>query len=154
MFCFLMSFFLKMNFYWSIVALQCCVSFCYAANWSSYVPACSIVSDSFHGLQPTRLLCPWDFPGRNTGGGCHFLLQNQLYVYIYPPPFWASFPLRSPQSIERSSLWCAVLISHLFHTWYQQRMYVNISLPVPSTPSPLGIRTFVLDISVSTSALQ
>ena len=24
-----------------------------------------------HGLQPTRLLCPWDFPGRNTGAGCH-----------------------------------------------------------------------------------
>ena len=28
-----------------------------------------------HGLQPTRLLCPWDFPGKNTGVGCHFLLQ-------------------------------------------------------------------------------
>ena len=23
-----------------------------------------------------RLLCPWDFPGKNTGGGCHFLLQG------------------------------------------------------------------------------
>ena len=23
----------------------------------------------------TRLLCPWDFPGENTGVGCHFLLQ-------------------------------------------------------------------------------
>ena len=29
-----------------------------------------------HGLQPTRLLCPWDFPGKNTGVGCHFLLQG------------------------------------------------------------------------------
>ena len=29
-----------------------------------------------HGLQPTRLLCPWDFPGENTGVGCHFLLQG------------------------------------------------------------------------------
>ena len=29
-----------------------------------------------HGLQPTRLLCPWDFPGKNTGGGCHALLQG------------------------------------------------------------------------------
>ena len=26
-------------------------------------------------LQPTRLLCPWDSPGKNTGVGCHFLLQ-------------------------------------------------------------------------------
>ena len=28
-----------------------------------------------HGLQPARLLCPWDSPGKNTGVGCHFLLQ-------------------------------------------------------------------------------
>ena len=27
-----------------------------------------------HKLLPTRLLCPWDFPGKNTGVGCHFLL--------------------------------------------------------------------------------
>ena len=25
---------------------------------------------------PTKLLCPWDFPGKNTGVGCHFLLQG------------------------------------------------------------------------------
>ena len=29
-----------------------------------------------HGQQPTRLLCPQDSPGRNTGVGCHFLLRN------------------------------------------------------------------------------
>ena len=29
-----------------------------------------------HGLQPARLLCPWDFPGKNTGVGYHFLLQG------------------------------------------------------------------------------
>ena len=28
------------------------------------------------GPQPTRLLCPWDFPGMNTGVGCHFLVQG------------------------------------------------------------------------------
>ena len=28
-----------------------------------------------HGLQPTRLPHPWDSPGKNTGVGCHFLLQ-------------------------------------------------------------------------------
>ena len=28
-----------------------------------------------HGLQPTRLRRPWDSPGKNTGVGCHFLLQ-------------------------------------------------------------------------------
>ena len=29
-----------------------------------------------HGLQPTRFLCSWDFPGKNTGVCCHFLLQG------------------------------------------------------------------------------
>ena len=29
-----------------------------------------------HGLKPARLLCPWDFPGKNTGVGCCFLLQG------------------------------------------------------------------------------
>ena len=29
-----------------------------------------------HRRQPTRLPRPWDSPGKNTGVGCHFLLQN------------------------------------------------------------------------------
>ena len=35
-----------------------------------------IVKDSFrlHGLQPARLPCPWNSPGKNTGGGNHALL--------------------------------------------------------------------------------
>ena len=42
--------------------------------------SCSVVSNSWrpHGLQPTRLLRPWDFPGKNTGVGCHCLLQDFL----------------------------------------------------------------------------
>ena len=37
----------------------------------------SVVSDSVqpHRQQPTRLLCPWDSPGKNTEVGCHFLFQ-------------------------------------------------------------------------------
>ena len=31
-----------------------------------------------HGLQPTRLLHPWDFPGKSTGVGCHCLLMTNL----------------------------------------------------------------------------
>ena len=40
--------------------------------------SCSVVSTSFqpHGLWPTRLLCPWNFPDKNTGVGCHSLLQG------------------------------------------------------------------------------
>ena len=31
-----------------------------------------------HGLSPMRLLCPWNSPGKNTGVGCHALLQGIL----------------------------------------------------------------------------
>ena len=44
----------------------------------------SVVSDSLrpHGLQPTRLLRPWDFPGKSTGVGCHCLLRKTQYSQI------------------------------------------------------------------------
>ena len=48
----------------------------------NYVCCCccqvtSVMSDSVrpHRRQPTRLPRPWDSPGKNTGMGCHFLLQ-------------------------------------------------------------------------------
>ena len=45
----------------------------------------SVVSDPWqcYGLQPARLLCPWDPPGKNTGVDCHFLLQG-----IFPTQAW------------------------------------------------------------------
>ena len=47
----------------------------------------SVMSDSVrpHRQQPTRLLCPWDCPGKNTGVGCHFFLQC-MHVCM-PSPF-------------------------------------------------------------------
>ena len=44
-------------------------------NWKW---SCSVVSDpqQLHGLQPSRLLPPWDFPGKSTGVGCHCLLRR------------------------------------------------------------------------------
>jgi len=42
-------------------------------KWSQSVMSNSLGS---HGLQPTRLLLPWHFPGKSTGVGCHFLLQG------------------------------------------------------------------------------
>ena len=50
----------------------------YQGSVEGYVYVCSVMSDSLqpHGLQPSRLLCPWNFPGKNTGAGCHFLFQG------------------------------------------------------------------------------
>ena len=44
------------------------------------------MSDSVLPLrrQPTRLLCPWDFPGNSTGVGCHCLFPRlQEFAQIY-----------------------------------------------------------------------
>ena len=44
----------------------------------------SVVSDCLwhHGLQPTRLLCQWDSPGKSTGVGCHCLLQESTWRFL------------------------------------------------------------------------
>ena len=83
----------------------------------------SVVSDSVrpHRQQPTRLRCPWDSPGKNTGVGCHFLLQcmkvkresevaqscltlsDPIAAHQAPPSmgfsrqeYWSQVPLPSP----------------------------------------------------------
>ena len=38
----------------------------------------SCLTQRSQGLQPTRLLCPWDVPGKNAGVGCHCLLPLQI----------------------------------------------------------------------------
>ena len=44
-----------------------------------------------HRRQPTRLPCPWDSPGKNTGVGCHFLLQfdNTGRAFISNSEMWS-----------------------------------------------------------------
>ena len=40
--------------------------------------------------QPTRLPCPWDSPGKNTGVGCHFLLQIKTCGHLKLQSLWSS----------------------------------------------------------------
>ena len=55
-------------------------SFCHSMTF--YCDCCCAAAQSLqscptlrlHRRQPTRLLCPWDSPDKNTGVGCHFLL--------------------------------------------------------------------------------
>ena len=44
-------------------------------NSSTNKPTHHFMSICIYGLQPTSLFCPCDFPGKNTGVGCRFLLQ-------------------------------------------------------------------------------
>ena len=64
---------------------------------------------------PTRFLCPWDSPGKNTGVGCHTLLQGNLHNPGIKPT-----TVRSPalagrffkNSIDRGAWWAVVLRGH------------------------------------------
>ena len=62
------------------VCVYVCVCVCACVRVRAHARACMClvvsVSLGIHGLQPSRLLCPWDFPGKNTGVGCYRLLQG------------------------------------------------------------------------------
>ena len=49
--------------------------------------SCSVIYNSlqFHGWKPARLLCPWDSPRKNTGVGCHSLLQGIFLTHELNP---------------------------------------------------------------------
>ena len=62
-----------------------------------------------HGFQLTKILCPWDSPGKNTGVGCHFLLQG-----IFPQPRGqpeslsvasSFFTIEPPGKLRPKALW-------------------------------------------------
>ena len=67
-------------------------------KWSEVKWSHSVMSDSLrpHGLWPTRLLRPWDFPGKSYGVGCHvFLLcvcsvQSLSCVRLFATPWLAA----------------------------------------------------------------
>ena len=77
------------------------------------------MSDSVqpHRRQPTRLLCPWDSPGKNTGVGCHFLLQCikvkseseviQSCLTLSNPMDW-SLPATLSMGFSRQEYWSRV----------------------------------------------
>ena len=43
-----------------------------------YLSKAVVLNFQLFGLQPTSLLCSWDYSGSNTGVGYHFLLQRNL----------------------------------------------------------------------------
>ena len=90
------------------------------------------MSDSVrpHGLQPARLLRPWDSPGKNTGVGCHFLLQcmkvkSESEIAQSCPtlsnPMDCSLPGSSIHGIFQARVleWVAIAFANLHTTIYK-----------------------------------
>ena len=81
--------------------------------------SCWVMSDSMwpHRRPPTRLLCPWDSPGKNTRVGCHFLLQELPYDPAIPV-----LGIHTKETIIERDTCTPVFITALFtiaKTWKQ-----------------------------------
>ena len=74
------------------------------------------VSNSVQPLrrQPTRLRCPWDSPGKNTGVGCHFLSNEWKWkvkgkslsgVWLFATPWTAAYQAPPPMGFSRQEYW-------------------------------------------------
>ena len=81
------------------------------------------MSDSLtpHGLQPARLCCPWNFPGKNTGVGCHFLLQGIQGI----------FPAEKSNSHPLCLLHCSQIPHLLSHLVYLPSLFLTLLLLIP-----------------------
>ena len=77
------------------------------------------MSDSVqpHRRQPTRLPCPWDPPGKNSGVGCHFLLQcmkvkskgkSLSRVQLFATPWSAAYQASPSMGLSRQEYWSGV----------------------------------------------
>ena len=84
--------------------------------------SCITLCDWPHRWQPTRLSLPWDSPGKNTGVGCHFLLQGMKVKIesditrscpILPDPMDCSLPGFSVHGIfqARTLEWVSISFS-------------------------------------------
>ena len=92
----------------------------------SVAQSCSILQPC--GLQPTRILCLWNFPGKNSGTGCHCLLQRifpthgsnpcLFHLLHWQPDSLRLCHLRSPFSISTALLFEEYYTSELFHSAY------------------------------------
>ena len=103
------------------------------------VCVCTVMSDSLqpHELYPTWLLCPWNFPGKNTG--CHILLQGifstqELNLCLLHLLHWQAdslplHPLGSPGTPE-----CACILGCFSHV----QLLVILWTVAPQAPLSMG----------------
>ena len=66
----------------SCFLIVCILNSCLPCVHAKLLQLCLTLCDPV-GLQPTRLLCPWDSPGKNTGVGCHSLFQGLFLIRVW-----------------------------------------------------------------------
>ena len=75
-----------------------------------------------HRWQPTRLPRPWDSPGKNTGVGCHFLLQcmkgkvkvkSFSHVWLLETPWTAAYQAPPSMGFSRWEYWSGLSLPSL-----------------------------------------
>ena len=114
------------------------------------------MSDSVrpHRRQPTRLRRPWDYPGKNTGVGCHFLLQctkvkseikslSRVWLSAIPwtaayqaPPslgfsrqeYWSGVPLPSPSLIRHVYTILSAFVNCMWAIWLSPNFPITQSI--------------------------
>ena len=112
-----------------------------------------------HRRQPTRLHHPWDSPGKNTGVGCHFLLQCMKVksesevaqsCLTLSDPMECSLPGSSIHGIFQARVleWGAIAFSTLLHTFIFKKMCLFIYLTV------LGLSCGTWDLQSSFGAYR
>ena len=97
---------------WQLLLLFPHVAAAAAAAAAKLLQSCPTVQP--HRRQPTRLPCPWDFPGKNTGVGCHFFLQcmkvkSESEVTQWCPPLGDPMDCSLPGSSVRGIFQARVL---------------------------------------------
>ena len=58
-----------------------------------------------HRWQPTRLLHPWDLPGKSTGGGCHCLLHYRRWTSIRSADISRAMPMAMSALFKMRVFW-------------------------------------------------
>ena len=77
-----------------------------------YFPACAqLLSRVWLFVTPWTVACPWDFPGKNTGVGCHFLLQGifltqELKMFVHAKTYTDTYSGSICKRQNRKQPWC------------------------------------------------
>ena len=148
-----------------VMDAHCCT---WWIHWVSVCVVSSVVSSFLrpHGLYPTRLLCPWKFPVKNPGVGCHLFLQgssrssDQTYIscircigrwILYHRVFWEAqwilYGCTKQNSVSerkyltlRKCQWKVNTRAHSINPCSYSNIKINDSMGVLTLQEPFSIK--------------